>query len=268
MLTELGTENGVWHVMRTSAVIGLALALAGCGQSQVSQSSPKPVATTSTTVEAGSSPLAAVTSSSSASGSSAVPMGKAKSVTTFFVTSIGLGNGGNLGGLAGADAHCQALAAAAGAGDHTWRAYLSAAATSSSPAINARDRIGSGPWHNADGFLIANNVDDLHGATSNLDKDNIETENADSVSSDAGPNRHEILTGSQPDGTAFAGTNDLTCSNWTSNSAGHAEVGHGDRTGASTNGASWNSAATTQGCSQTDFQATGGAGLFYCFATD
>jgi hypothetical protein len=192
-------------------------------------------------------------------------MGSAKSVTTFFVTSVGLGDGANLGGLAGADAHCQSLAQAQGSGDHTWHAYLSASPSAGAPAVNARDRIGAGPWHNADGFLVATNLDNLHGAMNNLSKDNSESEDANPISGE-GRIRHQILTGSQPDGTAFTGNNDLTCGNWTSNGAGHAEAGYSDKIGPDQSSASWNSATTTGGCSQADLEGSGGAGLFYCFA--
>jgi hypothetical protein len=188
----------------------------------------------------------------------------AKSVTRFFITSKGRGKGGDLGGLAGADAHCQALAQAQGAGDHRWRAYLSTQATGSAPGVNARDRIGGGPWYNADGELIAQNLAQLHGAMSKLAKDTAITEGADEVSGE----RHEILTGSRPDGTAFAAGMDRTCGNWTSSGAGSAEVGYSDRAGQGDNPSSWNSAHGTGGCSEEAFHASGGAGLFYCFAID
>jgi hypothetical protein len=197
-----------------------------------------------------------------------LPMGGAKSVTRFFVTSTGLGKGGDLGGLPGADAHCQALAKAEGSGDHTWRAYLSTAATANRPAVNARDRIGKGPWYNALGDRIAANLDELHGNNA-INKDNAVTERAGSVSGvgDA-PNVHDILTGSRPDGTAFSGTDDLTCGNWTSSTGGRAQVGHHDRMGQGETASSWNSAHASSGCSQQALQSTGGAGLFYCFAVD
>jgi hypothetical protein len=196
-------------------------------------------------------------------------MGGAKSVTTFFVTNTGIGTGGNLGGLTGADAHCQALANAGGSGDHTWRAYLSASATANGPAVNARDRIGTGPWYNSGGVLIASNVDQLHGADNHINKENAVTQNLDPVNGVGDtPNVHDILTGSRPDGTAFAGNDDLTCGNWTSSSMGRAQVGHHDRMGQGANAASWNSAHASRGCSQADLEATGGAGLFYCFAID
>ena len=190
-------------------------------------------------------------------------MGGKKSVTSFFITSRGLGRGGNLGGLAGADAHCQALAKAEGSGDHTWRAYLSTRASGGAPAVNARDRIGNGPWYNALGDRIALNVQDLHSDKNKIDLDNAVTERGDGVELQ----RHDILTGSQADGTVYPGADDRTCGNWTSSTSGHAQVGHHDRMGAGGE-RSWNSAHPTRGCSQDDFKATGGAGLFYCFAID
>jgi len=191
-------------------------------------------------------------------------MGGAKSVTRFFVTSRGSGRGADLGGLAGADAQCQALAKAEGSADHTWRAYLSTAATSAAPAVNARDRIGRGPWYNALGDRVAANLEELHGARSGINLESALTERGDSV--DAA--RHDILTGSRADGTAFPGGEDRTCGNWTSSAGGRAQVGHHDRRGSETGAGSWNSAHASRGCSQQDLQATGGAGLFYCFAID
>jgi hypothetical protein len=191
-------------------------------------------------------------------------MGGAKSVTRFFITSKGLGKGGDLGGLAGADARCQALAEAQGAGDHRWRAYLSTQASGAAPAVNARDRIGGGPWYNADGDLIAQNLAQLQGAMSKLDKETAVTEAADEVSAD----EHEILTGSRPDGTAFPVGTDRTCGNWTSSSTGSAEVGYFDRAGQGENPNSWNSARATSACSDEAFHASGGSGRFYCFAID
>jgi hypothetical protein len=193
-----------------------------------------------------------------------IPMGGKKSVTRFFITSKGLGKGGDLGGLAGADAHCQALAKAQGADDHTWRAYLSTDATGTTPAVNARDRIGGGPWYNANGDLIAQHLAQLHGVMSKLDKGTAVTESADEVSTDL----HEILTGSRPDGTAFAKDAHRTCGNWTSSSTGSAEVGYFDRAGGGDNASSWNSAHATMGCSEEAFHSSGGGGLFYCFAAD
>lgn len=193
---------------------------------------------------------------------------------TFFVTSVGIGNGGNLGGLAGADAHCLKLATAAGAGNHTWHAYLSTQAKDGQPAINARDRIGTGPWFNARGQQIAMGQADLHGDTlelarlgSNLFKQSALNEKGQ-VMNGVGdtPNTHDMLTGSQTDGRAYTDNQDHTCNNWTSNGAGSAQVGHSDRTGGGNH--SWNSAHASRGCSQDNLVSTGGAGLFYCFAID
>src|SRR5687767_367726 len=188
-------------------------------------------------------------------------MGGAKSVMTFFVTSRGLGKGGNLGGLAGADAHCAALAKAEGAGDHTWRAYLSTSAADGRPAVNARDRIGKGPWYNAEGLLIAANLDELHSRANRIGKETAVTEKLDPVS------LHDMLTGSLPDGTAYREGDDLTCRNWTSSGAGRAQLGHHDRRGPGGED-SWNSVHASRGCGQSDLRATGGAGLFYCFGVD
>ena len=185
----------------------------------------------------------------------------------FFITSAGPGNGANLGGLKGADAHCQKLAAAAGAGSRTWRAYLSVSAKDGQPAVNARDRIGTGPWYNAKGERIAQTLDELHSDTNNLTKQTQLTEKGDIVNGRGDtPNRHDILTGSQLDGTAFAAGEDKTCNNWTSGADGAAQVGHHDRQGGGQNPTSWNSAHATKGCSQAALQGTGGDGLFYCFA--
>jgi hypothetical protein len=191
-------------------------------------------------------------------------MGGKKSVTRFFITSRGLGKGGNLGGLAGADAHCQALAKAEGSGDHTWRAYLSTMAMGTTPAVNARDRIGKGPWYNALGDRVAINLQQLHSDTNKINVENAVTERGETVKLED----HDILTGSRPDGTSYPGTGDLTCANWTSSSSGRAQVGHFDRAGQEPRERSWNSAHATRGCSQQDFRATGGSGLFYCFAID
>ena len=189
---------------------------------------------------------------------------------TFFITSVGSGKGGDLGGLAGADAHCQALAQAAGAGNKTWRAYLSTAAADGKPAVNARDRIGKGPWRNAKGVVVAKNVDDLHGKN-NLTKETAHNERGAVVNGRGdNPNMHDMLTGSQPDGRAIAGDKDMTCGNWTSSSQGSAMLGHADRLGLRDDDAShsWNSSHPSRSCSQDDLRATGGNGLFYCFATD
>jgi hypothetical protein len=188
----------------------------------------------------------------------------------FFITSAGPGDGGNLGGLAGADAHCQKLAAAAGAGPRQWRAYLSAAAAAGQPPVNARDRIGSGPWYNARGVMIAANVADLHGDY-NRDRNSINKEFAldekGQLVKGRGdqPNQHDILTGSDSHGRVMiGGAATTTCNNWTSNSTGNAIVGHHDRAGGGNS--SWNAAHASRGCSQQDLVGTGGAGLFYCFA--
>ena len=185
----------------------------------------------------------------------------------FFITSVGSGDGANLGGLAGADKHCQTLADAAGSRGRMWRAYLSASAADNQPAVNARDRIGSGPWHNAKGVAVAQNVADLHSDTNQLSKENSLTEKGATVNGRGdNPNTHDILTGSQMDGTLPTGTADTTCKNWTSNGEGSAMVGHHDRQGGGTNPTSWNSAHASKGCSQANLVGTGGAGLFYCFA--
>ena len=187
---------------------------------------------------------------------------------TFFVTSAGSGKGADFGGLAGADKHCQSLATAAGAGNRTWRAYLSASAASGSAGINARDRIGNGPWQNAKGVVIARNPAELHGAN-NLTKQTALDEKGAVVNGRGDtPNRHDILTGAQPDGTAFAGSEDRTCGNWTKSGEGIAQVGHHDRMGLQDDepSRSWNSSHITRGCSDEALRSTGGAGLLYCFA--
>jgi hypothetical protein len=185
---------------------------------------------------------------------------------TFFLTSKGPGDGANLGGLEGADAHCQMLAESAGAGGKTWRAYLST--TGGDAPVNARDRIGDGPWYNANGVKVAEDVDDLHSDNNKLSKENSISESGEQINGRGdSPNRHDILTGSELDGSASA--EGLTCSDWTSNAAdGSAHVGHHDRTGGGTNPTSWNFAHPSRGCGQADLQATGGDGLFYCFAID
>ena len=188
---------------------------------------------------------------------------------TFFITSVGSGNGAALGGIAGADQHCQNLAKAAGAGNKTWRAYLSTAAADGRAAVNARDRIGKGPWYNAKGVMVAKDVNDLHGPDNKLGKENSLTEKGEVVNGRGDkPNQHDILTGSQLDGSAFADGKDHTCANWTSSGDGSAEVGHHDRQGGGTNPTSWNSAHPSKGCSQENLVGTGGSGRFYCFATN
>jgi len=194
-----------------------------------------------------------------------------QSAMTFFVTSAGAGKGADLGGLEGADRHCQTLAQAAGASGKTWRAYLS---TQGTGAVNARDRIGRGPWQNAKGVVIAKDVAELHG-TNNITKQTALTEKGDVVNGRGDtPNTHDILTGSQPDGTAFTVSDDRTCKNWTSGAQGSAMVGHSDRTGLddSAPAKSWNSSHPSRGagggCTQDDLKSTGGAGLLYCFAAN
>lgn len=185
----------------------------------------------------------------------------------FFITSAGSGDGANLGGLAGADRICQQSAEAVGAGGRTWRAYLSAGAAGGAPAVNARDRIGAGPWYNANRVQVARDVADLHSAGNLLNKANSITEQGLVVNGRGDtPNTHDILTGSQADGTAFADGTDKTCSNWTSNGEGSAEVGHHDRTGGGADPTSWNSAHGSRGCGAAQLRASGGNGLFYCFA--
>lgn len=196
---------------------------------------------------------------------------------SFFITSVGLGRGGDLGGLEGADAHCQALAAAVGRGDATWRAYLS---TQGPNAVNARDRIGNGPWYGATGQLIARDLAHLHGDTlelarmgNGLHQLHATNEKGEIIQGRVGgtpdrPSIHDILTGTQPDGTAYPPGMDQTCSNWTSSAegVGSARLGHFDRVGADNN--SWNSTHSTRGCSQANVSRGGGAGLFYCFAVN
>ena len=185
---------------------------------------------------------------------------------TFFVTSAGPGNGANLGGLAGADKHCQTLAAAVGAGNRTWRAYLSAAAAAGQPAVNAKDRIGKGPWMNVKGVVVAKSVADLHSDMNNLNKETALTEKGGGINGVGDkPNQHDILTGSQADGTLQMG--DPPCGNWTSaETTGAANLGHVDRRGGGAAATSWNAAHPSRGCSQENLVATGGNGYFYCFA--
>jgi hypothetical protein len=187
---------------------------------------------------------------------------------TFFVTSTGSGKGADFGGLAGADKHCQTLATAVGAGNRTWRAYLSSSAAGGAPAVNAKDRIGTGPWQNVKGVVIAGNVAELHGSN-NLTKQNSLTEKGDVVNGRGDtPNMHDVLTGTQPDGTAFPGSDDKTCGNWTKSGEGVAQVGHIDRIGLKDDepSRSWNSSHPSAGCSDEALRKTGGAGLLYCFA--
>lgn len=188
---------------------------------------------------------------------------------SFFITSVGSGDGANLGGLAGADAHCAELASAAGSRGKTWRAYLSAHATEEMAAIDARDRIGFGPWYNAKGVEVASTLNALHSDFMALGKENSLDENGNTVNGRGdSPNEHDILTGSSLAGNAIDDGADHTCNNWTSNAEGSAQVGHFDRTGGGSNPTSWNSAHGSRGCSQANLVATGGAGYFYCFAID
>ena len=205
-----------------------------------------------------------------------VPAQAQQANTTFFITSVGPGKGGDLGGLAGADAHCSQLATAAGAGGKTWRAYLS---TQGANAVNAKDRIGKGPWQNAKGTVVATSVADLHSPNNKLSKENSLSEKGEVINGRGDtPNRHDILTGSQADGTAFAGGDDRTCGNWTSSTTGAAMVGHHDRMGLNNSPPmlSWNTSHPsrgpqtnpTEGCAQASLRGTGGDGLFYCFAAN
>lgn len=184
---------------------------------------------------------------------------------TFFLTSHGPGDGADLGGLEGADAHCASLAEAVGAGGRTWHAYLST--HGGDAPVHARDRIGTGPWHNAKGVRIAADLDALHGDNDLTKETQLDETGAVVNGRGDSPNRHDILTGSRRDGTAFEGDDDTTCSDWTSSGRdGSARVGHHDRTGGGQYPTSWNSAHGSRGCGQADLQATGGDGLFYCFA--
>ena len=206
-------------------------------------------------------------------GATAAVQAQQASTMTFFLTSAGPGKGADLGGLEGADRLCQQLAQAGGAGSKTWRAYLSTQASGGAQAVNARDRIGPGPWKNAKGETIAQNVDDLHSANNKISKQTALNEKGEAVNGRTEtPSRHDVLTGSQPDGRAFAAGEDRTCGNWTKSGAGAAMVGHHDRQGLRDDDASksWNSSHPSRGpdggCSQADLKSTGGDGLFYCFA--
>ena len=201
------------------------------------------------------------------SAPSAQPASTAATNMSFFITSANPGKGADLGGLAGADKYCQSLAQAAGAGGKTWHAYLSTSAANGQPAVKAKDRIGAGPWFNAKGVQVATSVADLHTENNKLGKDNSLTEKGDKVNGRGDqPNKHDILTGSQLDGTAFTGGDNLTCQNWTSSGEGSAQVGHHDRQGGGQNPNSWNSAHASKGCGLEALRGTGGDGLFYCFA--
>jgi len=218
----------------------------------------------------------ALTLSTALFAASLAPAGAQANDMSFFVTSAGPGKGGDLGGLQGADKHCQSLATAAGAGGRTWRAYLStqAASLADTNFVNARDRIGKGPWRNAKGIVVAWDVRNLHSPDNNLDKDTALDERGQPIKGRVDkPNQHDILTGSRPDGTAFPGAPfpDMTCGSWTkSTPEGAAMTGHFDRVGpvASSWATSWNSAHPSLGCSQEKLRPTGGEGYFYCFAAD
>ena len=218
--------------------------------------------------------FAAATITACASSPAFAQQPPAATSMSFFVTSVGPGKGGNLGGLLGADRHCQMLAMAAGAGGKTWHAYLSENGSAGHPTINAKDRIGNGPWYNAKGVLIASSVAELHSDRNNVKKDTALTEKGEMLPGRGDtPNKHDILTGSQPDGTTFPAGEDRTCGNWTKSGQGSAMVGHHDRQGLRDDDASksWNSSHPSRGpdggCSQNDLKSTGGNGLFYCFAT-
>ncbi len=191
---------------------------------------------------------------------------------SFFISSVGKGNGADLGGLAGADAHCQALARAAGSTSTEWRAYLSTTEPGGNAGVNARDRIGSGPWKNAKGVVVATNLDNLHSAAANITKQTALNEKGDGIAgSGETPNMHDILTGSDPQGQYSTAGGDTTCGNWTKSGDGSAIVGHHDRAGlqkTTRHMTSWNSAHGSRGCSQDQLKASGGAGLIYCFRTN
>ena len=192
----------------------------------------------------------------------AAPVSAQNAKMSFFVSSVGSGQGGNLGGLAGADKHCQALAAKAGAGNRTWRAYLS---TAGAGAVNARDRIGKGPWINAKGQVIASSVEELHSDKANISNETALDEMGRPINAQGAPNRHDIMTGSTADGRAT----EMTCQNWTSSASDQsAMLGHHDRMTFNKPGSPWNAAHASKGCSQENLVATGGAGLIYCFAAD
>ncbi len=200
-----------------------------------------------------------------------MPAHAQSSSMTFFVTSAGKGSGADLGGLAGADAHCQTLAKAAGASHINWRAYLSTTPTPTEPGVNARDRVGKGPWQNVKGVVVAKSVDDMHSDATNITKLTALTEKGDTVSGRGDAvNTHDILTGSDPSGRYSTAGGDTTCGNWTKSGEGSAIVGHHDRIGLNEawHAKSWNSSHGSRGCSQDNLKASGGAGLLYCFAAN
>ena len=194
-----------------------------------------------------------------------------KADMTFFVTSVGKGNGADLGGLDGADAHCNALAKAAGSKHSNWKAYLSTSPTpgpSGTPGVNARERIGKGPWYNAKGVMVAKNVQDLHSDKVNVNRETALSEKGEPTKGRGDtPNEHDILTGSDPQGRYSTAGGDTTCGNWTKSGEGSAIVGHHDRQGLNDfwHSKQWNSSHGSRGCSQDNLKASGGAGLFYCF---
>jgi hypothetical protein len=217
-----------------------------------------------------SSPVVLISLLAACAGTSTVVPAQGDGMT-FFVTSVGKGNGADLGGLAGADAHCAALAKAAGSKDANWAAYLSTTAPGGDPGVNARDRIGKGPWRNAKGAVIAKSVEDLHRETNNLTKQTALTEKGEVVSGRGDTvNMHDLLTGSDSVGNYSTAGGDTTCGNWTKNGEGSAIVGHSDRIGVkdSRHMKAWNSSHGSRGCSQDALKSTGGAGLFYCFAAN
>jgi hypothetical protein len=250
---------------RSAAASGVALALAAAALLQPAVAQNAQPAASQPAAQPAAQPAGQSTARST---DPAKPLG-------FFVTSEGVGKGGDLGGLAGADAHCQKLATAAGAGNRTWHAYLSTQAADGKPAVNARDRIGQGPWYNTRGQVVARDLAHLHGDTvelarlgNNLTRATVFTEKNEPVKGFGDkPNEHDIITGSQPDGRAFADAADHTCRNYTSSAAdGVTQLGHFDRTGGGNT--SWNSAHASRGCAQPNLVATGGAGLLYCFAAN
>jgi hypothetical protein len=201
----------------------------------------------------------------------AVPAQAQQADMTFFVTSAGKGSGADLGGLAGADAHCQSLAQAAGSTKTNWHAYLSTTEPGGTEGVNARDRIGKGPWQNAKGVVVAKSVEDLHASTNNLTKQTALTEKGEVVNGRGDtPNKHDILTGSDPEGLFSTAGGDTTCGNWTKSTDGSAIVGHHDRAGLkdTRHMKSWNSSHGSRGCGQDNLVATGGAGLLYCFVAN